>query len=228
MNQETTVYVVDGDDAARQSMAAVARSKGLQVREVESGETLLAQLPADGRFCFIVDVDLPGLSGLELQPQLRQGGESLPLVMVGQPDVRVAVRAMQQGAVTYLQKPCCQEELTVAIDAALERAGQHQAERRQKEDLRSRFEQLTSSEREVLARVMEGQSNRQMAGEMDLGLRTVELRRSNIMRKTGASNLCELIRLAIEVNFPSGLAPLPSEDPKPKGEPGAKAEPLES
>jgi two-component system response regulator FixJ len=219
MNQDTTVYVVDGDDAARMSMAAIARSKGLQVRELKSGEALLAQLPADGRLCLIVDVDLPGLSGLELQPQLQQGGEALPLVMVGQPDVRVAVRAMQQGAVTYLPKPCSQEELTVAIDAALERASQHQAERQQKEDLRGRFEQLTSSEREVLARVMEGQPNRQMAGEMDIGLRTVELRRSNIMRKTGASNLSELIRLAIEVNFPNGLAALPGEEARPKDEP---------
>lgn len=219
MSEETTIYVVDSDQTARQSMAALARSKGAQVRELESGEALLAELPADGRLCLIVEVDLPGVTGLELQPQLQQAGKCLPVVMVGRPDVRVAVCAMQQGAVTYLEKPCSHEELTAAIDIALDRANQQHAEKRQKEDLVNRFEQLTASERKVLSRVIDGQPNRRIASEMDLGLRTVELRRSNIMRKTGASNLCDLIRLAIEVNFPNGLAGFESEPVKSNGEP---------
>jgi two-component system, LuxR family, response regulator FixJ len=221
MSEDATVYVIDNDQAARESVAAIVRSKGVQVRELESGEALLAELPTDGHLCLIVDVDLPGLSGLELQPRLQQAGKSLPVVMVGRPDVAVAVKAMQQGAVTYLQKPCSREELTAAIEVALERASRQQAERRQKEDLRNRFEQLTASERQVLTRVIEGQPNRQIADEMDIGLRTVELRRSNIMRKTGASNLCELIRLSIEVGFPNGLATVASEAGKSNGEPVA-------
>ena len=227
MSEETTVFVVDSDQAARQSIAAVAKAKGVRVKELESGEALLAEMSSNGRLCLIVDVDLPDVSGLDLQPQLQQAGKSLPIVMVGQPDVRVAVRAMQQGAITYLPKPCSQDEVTAAIDAALEQARQHEAQRRQQEELRNRFEQLTASEREVLTRVIEGQPNRRIAGEMDIGLRTVELRRSNIMRKTGANNLSELIRLAIQVDFPNGLAAPVSEGAKSNGEP-VEEQPLRS
>src|SRR5262245_57896237 len=137
MSMDATGYVIDNDRAARESLAAIVRSKGVQVRELESGEALLAELPTDGHLCLIVDVDLPGLSGLELQPRLQPGGKPLPLAMVGGPDVRVAVQAMQQGAITYLQKPCSREELTAAIDVALERASTLHAERRQKEELRN-------------------------------------------------------------------------------------------
>jgi FixJ family two-component response regulator len=223
MSEETTVYVVDGDQAARESIAAIAKSKGVRVREFESGEALLTELSAGGLACLIVDADLPGVSGLDLQQQLQEAGQSPPAVMVGNHgDVRAAVRAMQQGAVTFLQKPCRQDELSAAIDAGLDKASQQHEAKRQKEDLRNRFEQLTLSEREVLSRVLEGQPNRRIATEMDIGLRTVELRRSNIMRKTGASNLSELVRLAIEVDFPNGLAaPAANEPGKSNGEPVA-------
>jgi len=222
MSEETTIYVVDSDQAARESIAAIARSKGVRVREFESGEALLTELPAGSPACLIVDADLPGLSGLDLQLQLQEAGQSPPAVMVSnQGDVRAVVKAMQQGAVTFLQKPCAQNELSDAIDAALDRASQQQETKRQKQELRHRFEQLTLSEREVLSRVLEGQPNRRIANEMDIGLRTVELRRSNIMRKTGASNLSELVRLAIEVDFPNGLAAPTSEAGKSNGEPVA-------
>jgi two-component system, LuxR family, response regulator FixJ len=223
MREETTVYVVDSDQAARESISAIARSKGVRVREFESGEALLTELPAGNPACLIVDADLPGVSGLDLQRQLQQSGQSPPAVMVSnQGDVRTAVKAMQQGAVTFLQKPCAGEELSAAIDAALDKANQQQETKRHKQELRDRFEQLTLSEREVLSRVLEGQPNRRIANEMDIGLRTVELRRSNIMRKTGASNLTELVRLAIEVDFPNGLtAPTASEAGKSNGEPVA-------
>lgn len=214
MGEETTVYVVDSDQAARESMAAVARSKGVRVREFESGEALLTELPADNLACLIVDADLPGVSGLDLHKQLQEAGQSPPAVMVSSHgDVRAAVRAMQQGAVTFLQKPCGQDELSAAIDMALDRVYRQQETKRQAQDLRNRFEQLTPSEREVLSRVIEGQANRKIASELDIGLRTVELRRSNIMRKTGAGNLSELIRLAIEVDFPNGLTTPPTAEP---------------
>jgi FixJ family two-component response regulator len=227
MSEETTVYVVDSDQVARESIAAIAKSKGLRVRELESGQALLTELSAGGLACLIVDADLPGVSGLDLQKQLQEAGHSLPAVMVGNHgDVRTAVRAMQQGAVTFLQKPCGQDELSAAIDTALDKVYRQQEVKRQSQELQSRFEQLTLSEREVLSRVIEGQANRKIATEMDIGLRTVELRRSNIMRKTGASNLSELIRLAIEVNFPNGLSTPPATEPaKSNGEPVASQPP---
>jgi FixJ family two-component response regulator len=187
-------------------MAEIARSKGLEVREYESAEQVFGELPsANGCACLVAD-GVQNASGLELLRRLRGAGRLTPTVIVGPDEARPAVRAMQHGAVTYLPKPCDSQELSAAIDAALEQASQQHHVTRQKEELRQRFEQLTASEREVLARVMEGQPNRQIANEMDIGLRTVELRRSNIMRKTGANNLLELTRLTIEVNFPQGLA----------------------
>jgi FixJ family two-component response regulator len=231
MSEETTVYVVDSDQAARESMAAIAGSKGVQVREFGSGEKLLAEWSAGGLACLIVDADLPGLSGLDLQQQLQEAGQLPPAVVVSERgDVRAAVRAMQQGAITFLQKPCDPAELSAAIDAALQRATLQEDARRHQAELRNRFEQLTRSEREVLSRVMEGQANRRMANDLDLGLRTVELRRSNIMRKTGASNLSELIRLAIEAGFPDSLTPLPPvvEANKSSGEPIAEGEAAEN
>jgi two-component system response regulator FixJ len=217
MSEETTVYVVDSDPADRISIAAVAKSKGVTVREFESSEAFLAELSAAKRACVILDADQ------DFQLRLQQSGSSPPVVMVGPGDVRAAVRAMQQGAVSYLAKPVDPDELSAAIDIALQRAGK-QALNHAKQDLRTRFEQLTASEREVLSRVIDGQPNRRIAGDLDLGLRTVELRRSNIMRKTGAANLSELIRLAIEVDFPNGLASpaVAREVDKTPGEPNAE------
>lgn len=216
MSEETTVYVVDSDRAERESIAAIARSKGVTVREFESNEAFLAEVSPAKRACVILDADQ------DVQMQLDQTGASPPVVMVGRGDVRAAVRAMQQGAVSYLAKPVDRDELNAALDIALQRAGQQQLNHG-RQDLRTRFEQLTASEREVLSRVIDGQPNRRIAGDLDMGLRTVELRRSNIMRKTGAANLSELIRLAIEVDFPKGLAlPAAREVDKTPGEPNAE------
>jgi len=212
MREPATVYVVDDDPAARESVAAVVRSRGLQVREFESAEQFLESVEDDDRSCLLVDVRMPGMSGLELQQKLNAAGRSIPIVMItGFGDVAMAVKAMQNGAVTFLEKPCSQEQLWESIELALQRADQQQEAARRKQDLRQRFGKLSHSERDVLARVLEGQQNKRIALDLDLGLRTVELRRSNIMRKTGAASLSDLIRLAIEVDFPNDL-PTPDRD----------------
>jgi two-component system response regulator FixJ len=205
MSEETTLYVVDSDPAGRESAAAIARSKGLTVREIESSDAFLSTTDGAERACVILDTGDHETTASDLLIRVQQISPDMAVIMVGPADVRTAVRAMHQGAVTYLAKPLDTDELSAAIDLALERT---KPINHVNHDLRSRFEQLTASEREVLSRVIEGQPNRRIASDMDLGLRTVELRRSNIMRKTGATNLSELIRLAIEVKFPHGLAPL--------------------
>src|SRR5436190_18468146 len=145
MSEESTVYIVDADSLARRSMAEIARSKGLEVREYDSAERLSGELPSiPGRACLIADAVLAE-PGLQLQ-HLHKNGKSLPTVAVGPHDVRIAVRSMQQGAVTFLSKPCDPQELSAAIDAALERASQQQQAGQIKADLRQLFEQLTASE----------------------------------------------------------------------------------
>jgi len=210
MNEEATVHIVDDQQAQRESFAAVIRSKGLQVREYGSAEEFLSGGAGDwDRACLLIEAQLPGMSGLELQQRLATQGSSIPVVMTSDlPDVSLAVRAMQQGAVTFLQKPCTPEELWAGIELALQSAREQAEANQRRQDLRERFRSPSDSERTVLSRVIEAKSNKQIATELDLGLRTVELRRSNIMRKTGAANLFELMRLVIEVGFPDDL---PSE-----------------
>jgi len=206
MSEEATIYVVDADPAAREAMAAMVRSKGLQVHECESAEAFLNEFRPNGKTCLVTEVHLPDMSGLELQQRLKIAGKQAPVVMVSdRGDIRTAVLAMKQGAVSFLEKPCNSDELSAAIDEALEQSAQQHQRTEQNQALRDRFAQLTPSEREVLSRVIEGQPNRRIAKDLDIGLRTVELRRSHIMRKTGANSLSELIRLAIDVNFPEDL-----------------------
>lgn len=206
MTAEATVFVVDDNPAERETLAAIARDQGCQVRECESAETFLAEFRDDTATCVVVEAHLPDMSGSELQQRLKVAGKAAPVVMVsGRGDIRTAVQAMQQGAVTFLEKPCSAEELSSAIETALEQATRQQQAGQRQLELRERFARLTPSEREVLERVLEGQPNRQIAAEMDLGLRTVELRRSHIMKKTGTTNLSELIRLATEIHFPHDL-----------------------
>lgn len=212
MSAEATVFLVDDDAAVRESMAAIARSKGLKVLEFESAEAFLSYRNAE-RGCLLVDLRLPGMSGLELQQKLQEAGRAVPTVFISAyGDVPTAVRAMQQGAVTFLEKPCDSADLWAGMELALKQGSLRQLSSESQEALRERFAQLTESEREVLARVVEGQPNKRIAAELDIGLRTVELRRSNIMRKTGANSFSELIRLAIEADFPNERKPTASAD----------------
>lgn len=212
MSAEATVFLVDDDAAVRESMAAIARSKGLKVLEYESAEAFLTYRNAD-RGCLLVDLRLPGMSGLELQQKLLEAGRPVPTVFISAyGDVPTAVRAMQQGAVTFLEKPCDPADLWAGIELALQQGNKRQPLSESRDGLRKRFAHLTESERAVLDRVIEGQPNKRIASELDIGLRTVELRRSNIMRKVGANTFSELIRMAIEVEFPNDQIPSEGND----------------
>jgi len=140
---------------------------------------------------------MPGVSGLELQQQLRSAGSPLCVIIItGYADVRTAVRAMQSGAYTFLEKPCQDQELWSTVQEALQRGQQQSEQRTEQEELARRAGTLSTSEREVLMRVLEGMPNKQIAQELDIGLRTVELRRSEIMSKFQAKSLPELVRMA--------------------------------
>jgi FixJ family two-component response regulator len=206
MSSDAIVHIVDDDPAARESVAAVVRSRGLKVQEYDSAEQFLKVERPSGPGCLLLDIRMPGMSGLELQTSLKAAGVRLPTVVItGFGDVATAVKAMQNGAITFLEKPCEQQQLWDALELALAQANQQQASTLRRQELEQRFASLTESERTVLIRVMDGQPNKRIATEMDIGLRTVELRRSNIMRKTGATSLSELIRLAIEAGFPDAV-----------------------
>jgi two-component system response regulator FixJ len=196
------VYVVDDDPAARESVLALVKTKGVPAVGCSSAEEFLGAYAPDMIGALVLDVRMPGISGLELQQQLRSAGSPLcVMIITGYGDVRTAVRAMQSGAYTFLEKPCQDQELWATIQEALER-GQKQSEQKvEQEELARRAATLTTSEREVLLRVLEGMPNKQIAQELDIGLRTVELRRSEIMSKFQANSLPELVRMAIRAGI---------------------------
>jgi two-component system response regulator FixJ len=202
MTSQPTVYVVDDDPAARESVLALVKTKGVPAVGYSSAEEFLGAYAPDMIGALVLDVRMPGISGLELQQQLRSAGSPLcVMIITGYGDVRTAVRAMQSGAYTFLEKPCQDQELWATIQEALER-GQKQSEQKvEQEELARRAATLTTSEREVLLRVLEGMPNKQIAQELDIGLRTVELRRSEIMSKFQANSLPELVRMAIRAGI---------------------------
>jgi FixJ family two-component response regulator len=202
MDANATVYVIDDDAAARESVIALVSLKGVPAKGFASAEEFLQQWDERQRGCLVVDVRMSGMSGLQMLQQLTSRGSSLPAVVItGYADVPMAVKAMQAGALTFLEKPCQEQELWQAIQQALDREATQQALRRQTSEIQSRLATLTEDEVAVLRKLLEGLPNKRIAVDLDIGLRTVELRRSNIMKKMEAASLPELVRMAILIGF---------------------------
>ena len=201
MTQAATVFVVDDDPAARQSVTALVESMGLSVESFESAEAFLAAYDSARTGCLVTDYRMLGMSGLELQEALVRENISIPtIVITAYADVPLAVRAMKRGAITLLEKPCHEEELVANIRRAVEldATARHQSERsRQTQKL---VASLTDGERAVMRLLMAGKMNKNIAKELDLGLRTVELRRHQIMKKLQVDSVAELVRLVLEAD----------------------------
>ncbi len=203
IDPDAVVYVVDDDPAARASVAALVQSRGVRTRDFASAEEFLEAVREDDRGCLVVDVRMTGMSGLELQESLTERKIALPVIVItGFADVPMAVRAMRGGAVNFLTKPCKTDELWQNIKQALERHHADRSSREQRDAIEARMATLTEDETAVLLRVMDGLPNKRIARDLDIGLRTVELRRSNVMRKMNAESLAELIQMAVMVGFP--------------------------
>jgi two-component system, LuxR family, response regulator FixJ len=199
---EKTVFVVDDDAAARESVMALVRLKGLQAEGFSSAEEFLARYEPAQTGCLVVDVRMAGMSGLALLERLKARHSTLPAVVItGYADVPMAVRVMQEGAVTFLEKPAQQQELWQAISQALEVGQTQHAQRRERAEIEARLATLTADELEVFRRLLSGHPNKRIASDLDIGLRTVELRRSNIMKKMQATSLPDLVRMAVVIDF---------------------------
>lgn len=198
MESDPTVFIVDDEPAARASMAALVSSHGLPVKTFASAEEFLTAYDPAERGCLITDVRMPGMNGLELQQRLQQKSATLPVIVItGFADIPLAVRAMQSGAVTFLEKPCADKELWQSLQAALDSEEQADGDRRYRADIIARRASLGPPEMDVLTRMLAGKPNKQIAAELGCGLRTVELRRATIMKKMKAESLPELVRLVL-------------------------------
>jgi FixJ family two-component response regulator len=200
MISDPVIFVVDDDPAARNSLAALVTSRGLAVETFASAEDFLARFDPAKRGCLIADVRMTGMSGLELQEQMAAQQVNLPVIVItGFADVPMAVRAMRAGAVTFLEKPCTEQELWDAVQMALDTEAKSNELRQRRGEIEQRYATLTPAEHEVLAKLMAGSTNKVIAHELKLGMRTVEMRRAKIMEKMNAGSLQELVRLVIAV-----------------------------
>jgi FixJ family two-component response regulator len=195
---QLNVFVVDDDTSVREGLSALFRSVGLHVKVFASAAEFLQTKPLpEGPSCMVLDVRLPGLSGLDFQSELAKSDIQIPIVfMTGHGDIPMTVRAMKAGAVEFLPKPFRDQEMLDAVQAGLERDRERLKHAVDASKLQASFDRLTSREREVMALVTSGLMNKQIAGEIDVSEVTVKLHRGNVMRKMAAKSLAELVRMA--------------------------------
>jgi FixJ family two-component response regulator len=200
MNVRPSIFVVDDDSAVRDSLKLLLRSVGQAVETFGSGQEFLDGYNDDRAGCLVLDIRMPGMSGLELQQKLNERHSILPIIFItGHGDVPMAVEAMQAGAVDFIQKPFRDQDLIDRINQALEKDNNNRAALGERNDIRRRLETLTPREREVLDLVVHGKANKVIAGDLKLSQRTVEIHRARVMEKMQASSLAHLVRMVLEV-----------------------------
>jgi FixJ family two-component response regulator len=201
---EGTVFVVDDDASFRAAVSRLLRAAGHRVEVFASASAFLERLPSAGPGCVVADLQMPGLSGLDLQAALAGSGNALPvLFLTGHGDIPTSVQAMRLGAEDFLTKRAPKEALLEAVGRALARDVRQRAERQRVEAARARFDALTPREREVLEHVLRGQLNKQIAWDLGIHERTVKLHRTAITNKVGVQSVAELTQLWMEA-FPKG------------------------
>ncbi|WP_456717118.1 response regulator FixJ [Bradyrhizobium sp. USDA 4353] len=198
MADKAKVYVIDDDDAMRDSLNFLLDSSGFDVTLFENAQVFLDRLPALGFGCIVSDVRMPGIDGIELLKRMKANGSSFPiLVMTGHGDVPLAVEAMKLGAIDFLEKPFEDERLVAMIETAIQQAEPAAKNEQVTQDILARIASLSPRERQVMDGLMAGLSNKLIAREYDISPRTIEVYRANVMTKMGANSLSELVRLAM-------------------------------
>jgi FixJ family two-component response regulator len=193
---EQTVYIVDDDADVREGLTALLQSVGLRVLALSSTAEFLTNKRSEGPSCLILDVRLPGLSGLDFQTELSKAENDIPIIFItGHGDIPMTVKAMRAGAVEFLTKPLREQDLLDAVRLALERDRTRRELQMETQSLRARYEALSDRERRVMSLVCPGLMNKQVAAEIGLSEVTVKIHRHNVMKKLGASSFADLVRM---------------------------------
>jgi FixJ family two-component response regulator len=202
MDAEALVFVVDDDASLRASLQDLLESVGLRVAACASAQEFLRSPRPEGPSCLVLDVRLPGLSGLELQQELAKGDLAMPIIFItGYGDIPMSVQAMKAGAIDFLSKPFRDQDLLDAVHQALARARHAHAQRAKVEELRRRFAALTPRQRDVMTRMVAGRLTKQIAGELGTSEATVKTHRKQVMAKMRAESLADLISIADQLGL---------------------------
>jgi two-component system response regulator FixJ len=207
---DTVVHIVDDEEAVRNSLAFLLTSAGFAVRVHQSAADFLAVAPNITNGCLVTDLRMPDIDGLELLRRLRAADAMLPAIMVtGHGDIQMAVEAMKNGAIDFIEKPFSDDVLIDSITRAAERAAEHTRSAAATELVRQRIGTLSDRERQVLKGVVAGQPNKTIASELGISPRTVEVYRAGLMAKMQAHSLPELVRMALDIDIDASRAPGP-------------------
>jgi len=197
---QQTVYVVEDDEAVRDSLELLLKSDGKPVKTYDNANAFLKDYSETMAGCIVLDIRMPGMDGMELQKKLNEKHSILPIIFVtGHGDVPMAVDAMKEGAVDFIQKPYREEALLQKIEAALEQDREQRKTLGEKQEILRRVKSLTPREHEIMDRMIAGQANKVIAIELEISQRTVEIHRSRVMHKMGTHSLAHLVRMVLSV-----------------------------